>query len=380
MRNLWKSALSLVHKFAGWLAWSRRPVEVDIVTPSVVLPTPASPVVVHRKPRQKHTETSYYYLDDLLAEIPTCRKIMRKFKQIDEDAYNYHAKVGARLVANERKSNPQAEARFREILPATAMVYFPPLKNDPVALCVYFIKLTKKSAHIAVPVGARAVYRVSIVYVPKSRRAAGYSYTVAMMDDGPKVVTERSLARCSLPKGGAFTQITWGVSPGLEWHWKMPHNDDGWRFPTSHEFGAKLFSVASGYVETDQEFHVRAERDGMSVSFGVALKRTPYFFKNRDKIVNERGKTRPIFHAVEEHTRTLASGKTSFVPAHYRGLRRFTWNGELVTITRPEHSALEWNAAAEEVAEREHPKGMVLIGDVADTILRATERLEAHNT
>jgi hypothetical protein len=393
--------MSSIFRFASrvwssiWPSRRSRVPETDRVSTAETAPSSETRSVVvafsvenktrHRNQKTNHEKTSFYYLDNLLSEIPTARRIMRKFRQLDDDAYRYHAKVGVRLVANGIAPDDDAYRRFVRLLPSAAMVYFPPVEGEKVSMCVYFCRVTRASPHIAVPMGSRAVYRVTLVYTPTSKgRAVGYSYLVAVKDSSIQAIPERSVSHCILPRGGSFSRVTWGMSHGLEIHWRFMTSEKEkdsekekeakktWG-STPAEFGAFLFYITTGYVETDKEFHVRAERDNISVSFGVALKRTPYFFKNRDKVVNERGKTRPIFHAVEGHTRVLPSGKESSVKPHYRGLRRFTWAGESVTITQPEHSVLEWNLSAIESDDDTVGEGMMPMGDMGSFVIDATE-------
>ena len=87
-----------------------------------------------------------------------------------------------------------------------------------------------------------------------------------------------------------------------------------------------LFELANASM-----IRVSVNRDDLTAVFSVNIKRTPYFFKDRDLRVNENGNRKRIFHIVRPHVR--ASGKA--VKLHFRGERAFEWNGYRVVITVP---------------------------------------------
>lgn len=77
---------------------------------------------------------------------------------------------------------------------------------------------------------------------------------------------------------------------------------------------------------------IEAAKGDVSAVFGVEVKRTAYFFKDRDDVLDPgTGKKKRIFHIVRPHQR--ADGST--VKMHFRGLRQFVWNGYRINITVP---------------------------------------------
>lgn len=123
-------------------------------------------------------------------------------------------------------------------------------------------------------------------------------------------------------------QNKWMIDPFFV-EWAKEHKTD----PTY--FLLRLFCEAAHSWERAQGMvRVDVTKDIMHAVFSVNVKRTPYFFKDRDVTVNEEGKKRRIFHIVRPHKRHLLSRDT-FVKMHFRGERKFTWNGYGISITVP---------------------------------------------
>jgi len=76
---------------------------------------------------------------------------------------------------------------------------------------------------------------------------------------------------------------------------------------------------------------VGVKKDGHRVTFSISQDDTVSFFADRGKQVTVDGKTRPIIHYVNEHTRVNGS----VVKAHVRGLSNFEWKGYSCSVTAP---------------------------------------------
>ena len=99
--------------------------------------------------------------------------------------------------------------------------------------------------------------------------------------------------------------------------------------------------------------------------------RSPYFFKDRDKAVNQNGKTKKIFHIVAAHERSLPDGNKKFVKSHFRGIRKFMWNGYKVNIIlngKHAKSMNSWNADAEDAVNENIPEGNITSYELADRV------------
>jgi len=76
---------------------------------------------------------------------------------------------------------------------------------------------------------------------------------------------------------------------------------------------------------------IAASKGDLTAAFGVNIKRTPYFFKDREVNLTDSGKRRRIFHIVRPHVRKNGSA----VKMHFRGERSFEWNGYRIHVTVP---------------------------------------------
>lgn len=391
MTALWQSIVGLAVQFVPWLFTKRPSARQQIALPQAValpLPPEAPPAEVIRLERlpplmptpkrrvakdfARDAGGTYFYLDNLLDQLPKCRQLMRKMRAVDREAYDYNSRLGARVMPEFNLRTIEVPSAFLEKLPSAGMIFVPPSKHDDKptkgksrydGVFTYFQKLTKRPWNMVAPKDeAQAIYRCTCVYVRKDKSGAtGAQFLIALIDGVPRLISERIVERT----GAGFHRQRWGYPAELEWWFThnrpllvKSHGEDTAMLvfgESVHEFAGILFAKAAmQYTASAAEhFQVRAERDGISIGFSVGLGRTPYFFRDRDRTVNADGATRRIFHRVEPHHRTLANGKVVNVKGHYRGLRRFTWKGEKVVITAPEWSQFTIDVDAREYASDE---------------------------
>ena len=109
------------------------------------------------------------------------------------------------------------------------------------------------------------------------------------------------------------------------------------------------------------------------MSFSIDMLRTPYFFADRKKVVNENGNTKKIFHIVRGHKRKNGT----FIKTHFRGLREFVWNDYQVKIGLAglhRKSIFEFTGALENVDETEMQKSFITIDQGVDFFEREMNR------
>jgi len=125
----------------------------------------------------------------------------------------------------------------------------------------------------------------------------------------------------------SIPQQRWGIDRFFL-DWAAEHKQDPAKFLLS------LFVEATEIFESAQHGMVRVDvgKDELHAAFGINVKRTPYFFKDRE--VMESGKKR-IFHIVRPHMRKGSGGQERAVRMHFRGEQDFNWNGYRVRITVP---------------------------------------------
>lgn len=162
------------------------------------------------------------------------------------------------------------------------------------------------------------------------------------------------------PHGGASHEDTTFVTT----HWTVPDRYLAWARMHHHiepsDYLRRLFIEAATMYETSvlgSMVRIAVSKDNLTATFGVEIKRTPYFFKDRDVVLNDRGTKKRIFHIVRPHVR--ANGAP--VLMHFRGLRDFTWAGYQVAISVPgrDHFALpEFEAGMFDSGEK-LPRGTI---------------------
>ena len=124
-------------------------------------------------------------------------------------------------------------------------------------------------------------------------------------------------------------------------HWGFPTEYLTWavgRFEASPEdYLRRCFIEAALMYESatlGSMIRIEASKGDLTATFSVEIKRTSYFFKDRDvtaAALTSSGTRVPIFHIVRPHVRK--SGVA--VRMHFRGLREFDWAGYHIKITVP---------------------------------------------
>lgn len=356
---------------------------------------------------------SFTHLEDILDDLPECRRSLRKMRKFDADAFAYHHKLGARVLSDRALFQIMGlDNGFARSLPAAGMVFSPRriwTDDNIFPTFIYFSKVERSNDFHDVPNDAKAFYRVTVLFIDVTKkngsgkpRSGGVNFSVAIrQDSGIHLLKEPQQETFGTPHAGHYKvkpigNGRWGrhkleLARGKAWRrtyidyapaLRMWVRDAHKRKPTSNitvqELTTILFAGAANCyaLSVSDDFQVRAERDGVSVAFSVALGRTPHFFKDRQTTAASDGKRKRIFHGVVRHDRTLPSGKVITVKAHYRGERRFDWFGERITITAPEDSLIKWQVAAREVENEllaELPPGFMLSGDAAEFVRSVTE-------
>jgi hypothetical protein len=252
------------------------------------------------------------------------------------------------------------------------------LKGDPKAYdkprifwtprFLYFTKYSKPSPDIEHLTGGD-VYKLTVYWdrcdrlAPKrwrSKRGGGIPQDYAIwIEHGScrtKILRMKVSERVEVkwargPHGGrsdeplVFKQSQWMVP---ETYLTWAHRGRGVGCLDPQEYLRRLFVEAATMYETatlGSMVRVAVSKGVLTAVFGVEIKRTPYFFKDRDVVLNDSGTKKRIFHIVRPHVR--ANGDE--VPMHFRGLRDFEWAGYRVSITVPgrDHFLLpEWDVGS----------------------------------
>jgi hypothetical protein len=230
---------------------------------------------------------------------------------------------------------------------------------------LYFTKYKRPPADVQ-PVEGGHVYLMTVYWdradkAPSKawkKRRGGVPQTYATWVD-PRgkvhVIKSRISERVELkhwskgPRGGkgvgkiCFTYSRWMI-PDRYLNWA--HRPLGYVEP--EEYLRRLFIEAASLYESaalGSMVRVAVGKNDLTAVFGVEIKRTPYFFKDRDIVLNDKGTRKRIFHIVRPHVRKDGTA----VEMHFRGETDFTWAGYHVSITVPgrDHFPVpEFNIAA----------------------------------
>jgi hypothetical protein len=305
---------------------------------------------------------TFIYFDDVLDRLDSYFKYIRYLKKDDPQSFDLYSRVGGQIIGSRAMLDPwELPSGWIIQRPSFGMVHFCGVddSNSITPKLAYFQKF-KGHANLQ-PIHGE-IYRVTMYYVkaknPKIR--IPLHYHVHVSDRGEiSLIKERTTERLEIKHRHAghgrfstVTRQTWAVPEHLLDLFKDHADDDFYKGITVNEAAARLFRLIAGvsYTATDG-VRVNVYKGQLCGVFNVAMDRTAYFFKDRDKTVSASGKSRRIFHAARAHIRTMPDGKQIPVRMHFRGERSFTWKGYkvLVTVSGKHHVDLnDFNIPAED--------------------------------
>ena len=291
----------------------------------------------------------WYFKRDILDQLDEYMTCIKRMKKTDKDGYRMYSRLGAVISSPRSLLSPQLGARWRVEGPRPgfgAIAFLRGDNEDEHWLSMkfgYFKKLDKPPREVEPTNGT--VYEVTTFHTraddpSKWSRASMCCYV--SVDESGEVRTLRyaamrkqtihhkdGTARRGTGKTSTITHPYMTYGPLLE-------NSEHRVEISPEERGVELFAViATGYQQAASALRVSASKNGVTAVFGVDLLRTPYFFDERDATYTDSGNKKKIFHIVRTHKRTLKTGKETFVKSHFRGERRFMWNGYDVVVSMP---------------------------------------------
>lgn len=301
------------------------------------------------QPRKQERIGPLYYLDDLLEQLDDYFRAVRWLRFNDQNTYDLYQKIGGQVVTD--KINifdfKELTPRWRNGIdrPAFGMIHFgdptPWAKKDDIyPRFLYFHKLKRKAdvqqtkfdlyELVSFVVDHKNTkFRIPIVHylsVDPTGTISLLKQRIAVKHKiHPKKINGRKSAEAS------FTTMEWRV-PEFIYDLCRDSKERTGEDITPTEMVKNLFcAITSACENASAGIQVRVSRGDLCAMFHIDLKRTPYFFKDRQKTVNTNGRTKRIFHIVRPHLR--ANGTA--VRFHFRGLRKFQWNGYDVLVTMP---------------------------------------------
>lgn len=377
------------------LAWAKR-VLARIWSRPVEAAAPAP--VGHNKPKrqrvpkaERETFGAYYYLDTILDDLGDYFEALRQLRRHDPQAFSYYSRVGAQTIGGRdlwlTVGSLPAAWRDRAARPMMGMLHMSAEweskadKEDRIVPS--FVYFQKQENQPGVEYTRDDLFEVTVFYRDRRNGEAigtGTFYVAVAADNSMRPLRVRTLEHRPVAYRRAHSvdrRSGQGTVPQVRWRYPVILTDlakeNG---GTSEQVALGMFTTVASAVENAADgVQVRAKRDGLAAIFNVDMLRTPYFFKDREKTVTENGRTKKIFHIARAHRRVTAGGTETFVRTHFRGQRRFTWNGYAVTISMPglHHGLIQRIAAtARVVDEHEEVSGYLdsrQLGQVIDTHL-----------
>lgn len=293
--------------------------------------TAAAPVKVKKKRKSKEHYGSHYYLGDLLDQLDAVFHDLPKFKKSDPEAYKLYSKIGATVRSSDAILATYLEPYVAKQLPTFGCMYMGVEPKDVDYAPMRFAYILKETRPINVQTTNATVYRCGLTFSLDDKVAAT-SFYVAVANGSIKPLKVCQPAQHVVGKGtkkAFFYRMEWKWPDALEELAKKVDRD-------IEEYAGELFSViANAAYEREKGVTVSVKKRGKRAVFSIDMLRAPYFFYDREKVVNENGRTKKIFHYVRGHERTFEDGKKKFVKGHWRGLRKFSWNGYDVRIGMP---------------------------------------------
>lgn len=304
-------------------------------------------VTPRKKPRQTKDHTgAHYYLGDLLDCLDASFDALKAVKKVDRDAYDYLSRVGAPVLNSDGIIDAEIPPHIDCTNPPTVIAWACPKDADDDekhASCRMFYAI-KEHRPVNVQLSNLPVYRMVLAYAPKwlkSKFVATGGYIELCPDGSVKPLRQLEPMHQYHRGQKIVTRMTW-TNP---WEKIARHCGEG----NQEKFLTDAFrSALSANEGAESGLTIRASDGARTARFSINMLRTPYFFADRDRVVNENGKTKRIFHIVRGHWREGTGGNKKWIKSHFRGLRKFTWNGYRVSISL---SGLHYNSLSNFAAE-----------------------------
>lgn len=328
-----------------------------------------------------------YYFGDLLDSLDSFHRTIKVLKRYDPTGYKAYSKMGGQVFNSESFENQESLSKYwLKNRPTFGMLHFnrSQSKKDLIPLALSYYQKIDKPCHVEF--NPEPVYRVvAFNYDEKSKSGIGniFQFHVSVSVDGEiKVLREKEFSpifvgakRCRNREAGKPIK-----SERKSFHrneFKIPSKfkeffvceSDGSVSDGSYLDHAKYIFImaANALSNADSGIRVSALKKGARCIFNIDMLRTPYFFKDREKTINQNGNTKKIFHIVRTHKRKTNKGEV-FVKTHFRGLTQFNWESYVIKIKHPKDLAhqTEFSLPGKELSSESKNIGLLDEVEVAD--------------
>lgn len=380
------------HHARRFSAWCRALFNRPAVEPVVSAPEIKEP---DRKPARKPRAVEdvaedgvWRFRRNVLDRLGTYFEVVEVLRAKRPDVYAEFARIGAAVSADNltlRSLDAKAVLATNDIRAIGFGAAAPFLSADDSGdymnvRLITFQRLDRVSPGVQHTNGT--TFHLVVVYMLANDKPFVGDFYVSVADDGTitplktLAVARQSVRHRRRAYDGRRTSTVYHL------HWQIPEllrlmGEE--RPDTDPEKAAAIMFLwaYTAYLNSQGGARVRIEKNGLVAAIGVDMLRVPAFFSDRDKVVED-GRTRRIFHIVRTHAREARDGTVRYVKSHFRGLRRFTWNGYRVSISIPgyHHAPIYgMNLGAREYADGEQlPQNFIDKSAAVEKIARAMER------
>jgi hypothetical protein len=295
----------------------------------------------------------HYFKRDILDRLEAYFELIKAMKSVDPDAYDLYSSMGAPIVGKKVMFHNTSElpASWRHgTIPAFGAVAVllealrEGVKDDGVAPdFVYWKRMSAWRSMIEAVRHDETAIEVTFLFSPKDdddKLIFPLTFNVGVHKETNLIRILRQNLDDSQridPKTGSNRRAyvipirRWGIPAHVKDWWERNGASAGKRGATNiHSYIAHILCMAAYANENARlDVQINVRKNDLAAIFCIDMLRTPYFFADRD--VTHKGQK--IFHIVRTHKRVGAGGNETFVKSHFRGIRKFMWNGYNVHIT-----------------------------------------------
>jgi len=315
----------------------------------------------------------FYFREAILDQLGYYTKCIARMQRADPEAYDLYGNVGGHILPENALSwfgkigafdSPTQQLApheplspwFRQTLPTFGAVFVGKVARDVedggkayIPRFYYFRRYDRLRAPAEVQRPVSGAVYVATIYWDNVEQRGKWKCRFGVPQDYPLVIAPDGSVKLLRQLSHTNNQIRHkrgkdrgrlSTLPGRRW---VPVNP--WFEMWSREYGSNaeqfltaLFVQTANLYEAANSSMIRimASKGKVTASFGVDVKRTPYFFRDRDMTLTDSGSKRRIFHIVRPHSRKNGSA----VKFHFRGERKFKWNDYEINIMVPGRDVL----------------------------------------
>lgn len=290
---------------------------------------------------------------DILDRLAEYFVVMRRLRAHDPDSYNLLSRVGLHV--------PNCYAgldgwKLPSELPSFGGVFFPVARLETegeITPALVYFQAIRRPSHVQ-PFNGQVYELTEFFYSTPARRRrlelACRVYVGIGRDGSPVVLREkyarRNVVRRRSKKGRKGDVVL------RETAYRLPRWFDDLAAdpvfikrgdtPEKHVVMAFRMAILTQNLSAERiVIRARQPKSGIRAAFGIDLSSAPRFFRDREATaLASDGRRKRIFHAVRKHQREVGGKGVVSVKPHYRGLRRFDWQGVDVQIVLPSLSSV----------------------------------------